>query len=133
MNDVFEPTTEPPGEKALPTKWVFKIKQNPDGSIERFKVRLTVKGCAQRYGHDYNDTYSPVLLLPSLRLFLVLAIHFGATVKAADVDTAFLNAKLKEVVYIRLPKGYQNQTYSNCLKLKRCLYGLKQSSMEWYR
>eukprot|EP00121_Abeoforma_whisleri_P005184 Awhi_evm2s4690 len=127
-NEVWVETTLPTNSKAIPTKWVFKVKAHPDGSVERFKARLTAKGC------NYNLTYSPVLLLLSLRLFLTIAAHLACTVHMVDIDTAFLIADLTDVdVYIKFPDEYTKHTENtNCLKLKKFLYGLKQSNMVWY-
>jgi len=57
----------PSDRKAIPCKWVYKIKQNPDGSINIYKARLVIKGCSQRKGGDYGQTFSPVVRASSIR------------------------------------------------------------------
>ena len=65
----------PSGRKAIKCKWVYKIKRNASGEVERYKARLVVKGCSQKPGIDYQETYSPVVRYPSIRYFISLAIY----------------------------------------------------------
>ncbi|KAF2895226.1 hypothetical protein ILUMI_10949 [Ignelater luminosus] len=69
-NDTWELTKLPPGRKFLDSKWVCKIKENKNGNVERYKARLVIKGCAQRKGWDYEETYAPVARLTTLRTLI---------------------------------------------------------------
>lgn len=92
----------PPEKKAISIKWVYKVKTNSDGSIERYKARLVARGFDQKFGMDYDETFCPVVRLESLwTLIALLELHHG------DVATAFLNGTLQEEVYMEQPTGYE--------------------------
>lgn len=122
----------PKGAKTICLKWVFKIKRNSDGSINKFKARLVAKGYIQRHGIDYEEVFAPVARIETIRFILALAASKGWTVHHLDVKTAFLHGDLKEVVYVSQPEGYvvkgkEDKVY----KLNKALYGLKQAPRAW--
>ena len=122
----------PPGRKAIGCKWVFKLKHDVDGRVERFKARLVAKGYAQKYGIDYDEIFSPVVRFSSIRLLLAFAVQHDFLIHQMDVETAFLNGKLDEEIYMQQPEGYvkPGEEHLAC-KLEKSLYGLKQSSRCW--
>lgn len=120
----------PNGQKVIDNRWVFKLKQNADGGIDRFKARLVVRGFTQEYGIDYHETFSPVVKFTSIRAILALAASKRMSLKQFDVKTAFLNGDLEEVVYMCQPIGYDDESGRVC-KLSKSLYGLKQASRCW--
>ena len=128
---VFTPMVLPPNRTAIETKWVYVIKYK-NGQIHKYKARLVAKGYEQVHGVDYDETYAPVAKLTSLRLVLAISALLGFDVHQMDVETAFLNADLKEEVYITIPEGIQRTDGCNCFRLNKALYGLKQSPREWY-
>jgi hypothetical protein len=85
---------------------VFKKKLRPDGTIERYKERLVIKGYSQKEGDDFFDTYSPVARLTIIRVLLSLAVAHGLLVHQMDVKKAFLNGELDEKVYMEQLAGF---------------------------
>ena len=131
-HDVWELVNLPPGKKIIGSKWVFKVKTNADGSIERYKARLVAQGYSQKLGADYDETFCPVVRQESLRLLLAMSVQQGMKLHHVDVNTAFLNGTLEEEVYIQQPKGFVKEREQNLVcKLKKSLYGLKQSPRCW--
>ena len=121
----------PEGRKAIGCKWVFKVKVNKSGEVERYKARLVAKGYSQKEGIDYKETFAPVLKYKSLRILLAIAAIKDLEVKQMDVETAFLNATMKEEVYMEQPEGFHDGHKNNVLKLEKTLYGTKQAPHEW--
>ncbi|CAB0019867.1 unnamed protein product, partial [Nesidiocoris tenuis] len=122
---IFVDKKEAEGHKILTNKWVLRKKN--DG---KFKARLVVRGCEQTYGQDFEETYSPVIGADSLRLLMAIAVKKGFKFKTFDVKTAFLYSDLQENIFMKVPEGYKNGDTKVC-KLKKSLYGLKQSSLNW--
>lgn len=122
----------PKGRKAIGNRWVFRVKENQAGEVERFKARLVAKGFAQKLGIDYEETFAPVAKFTSIRILLSLATKYGLAVHQMDLKTAFLNGQLDEDIHMAQPDGFTNMAnpYYVC-KLQRSLYGLKQSPRMW--
>lgn len=93
----------------------------------RYKARLVVKGCSQRRGIDYEETFSPVVRYSSIRMLLALTAKYGLEVHQMDAVCAFLQSDLKETIYMEPPAGYSVEIGKVC-KLNKALYGLKQTS-----
>uniref|UniRef100_A0AAV1TF51 Reverse transcriptase Ty1/copia-type domain-containing protein n=1 Tax=Peronospora matthiolae TaxID=2874970 RepID=A0AAV1TF51_9STRA len=99
LRGVFRAAKLPNGQRAIGTKWVFKIKRKADGSIEKYKARLVAKGFRQKYGIDYTETFSPVVKYVTLRMVIAISKHFGWPIDQLDVVTAFLYGVMKEQVF----------------------------------
>ncbi|CAI7897058.1 unnamed protein product [Closterium sp. NIES-54] len=131
-NDVFELVDPPKGAYLVGCKWVLKKKLGADGSVERYKARLVAQGYTQREGEHYSETFASVAKATTLRVLLALAASLDLEVEQLDVCTAFLYGILMEEVYMRQPPGYDDGS-GRVWKLKRTLYGLKQSPRGWYK
>lgn len=105
-NDTFEIVELPCDRKAIGFKWVFKIKYKSSGDIDRFKARLVVQGFNQKEGVDFDETFSPVVKIVTIRCVINLAVQQSWHIFQLDVNNAFLYGDLKETVYIKLPPGY---------------------------
>lgn len=130
MNETWSLVKLPTGRKPIKAKWVFKLKQNDNGEVVRYKARLVAKGCAQKYGIDYNETFSPVVRYASIRFLMALAVKNGYKVHQMDAITAFLQGELNEEIFMEQPDCYNDGTEKVC-KLNRAIYGLKQAGRQW--
>ena len=129
----WEIVDPPRGKKIVGCKWVFTIKCNADGSVERYKVRLVAKGFTQTFGIDYQETFAPVAKINSIRILLSLAVNSDWPLHQLDVKNAFLNGDIKEEVFMSLPPGFEKSLGSDKVcRLKKSLYGLKQSPRAWF-
>lgn len=98
-NNTWEIVELPPGKKLVNSGWVFKVKRNPDGSVERYKARLVAKGYSQRPGYDYTEVFAPIFRPASLRLIIALAAKEGFKMRSVDISSAFTYGDLEEEIY----------------------------------
>jgi hypothetical protein len=128
---VFKKIEElPRNSPIVGSKWVYKIKINPKGELEKFKSRLVAKGYTQTYGIDYFETFSPVVRYETLRYLFTYALQNDLDIDVTDINTAFLYAELNEEVYMRLPEGCDDLS-NNVVKLGKAIYGTKQAANNW--
>jgi hypothetical protein len=81
---------------------IYKVKSDTVSDVSRFKARFVAKSCSQRAGLDYAETFSPVIRMTNLRLFLAIAAPRDLELCQLDIDNAFLYAPIKKDVYTRL-------------------------------
>jgi hypothetical protein len=129
-NETWTLTELPYGKNLVSNKWVFKTKLNPDGSISKRKARLVARGFSQKEGIDFYETFAPVVRYETVRLILSLAAQEKLFMKQFDVKTAFLYGPLEEEIYMTQPEGFEDGSNRVC-RLKKGLYGLKQSPRAW--
>ncbi|CAI7876073.1 unnamed protein product [Closterium sp. NIES-53] len=125
-NGTWELVELPEGRKAITSKWLFKIKSDADGRIERYMSRLAAKTYQQKEKVDYKELFAPVVKPTTLRTLLAGAAIEGWVVKQMDVTTAFLDGILKVEIFMAQPKGFDDGS-GRVWKLKKALYGLKQA------
>uniref|UniRef100_A0A2N9FGL6 CCHC-type domain-containing protein n=1 Tax=Fagus sylvatica TaxID=28930 RepID=A0A2N9FGL6_FAGSY len=134
-NKTWELTELPKGKKPIGCKWVFKKKEAvSEKEGERFKARLVAKGYSQRHGIDYDEVFSPVVRHTSIRAVLALVADQDLELEQLDVKTAFLHGNLEEEIFMEQPEGFKQPSTENLVcRLKKSLYGLKQSPRQWYK
>lgn len=132
-NDTFDLVDRSLAKNIVGSKWIFRIKRLPNGSIDRYKARVVAKGFHQRPGVDFSDTYSPVVKHATIRLVLGTAVARGWPLQHLDVNNAFLQGPLNEEVYMLQPPGLIDKDKPNHVcRLKKAVYGLKQAPRAWY-
>ncbi|KAF2344435.1 Reverse transcriptase RNA-dependent DNA polymerase, partial [Trinorchestia longiramus] len=132
INSVWSLVECPKNKKPIRCKWIFKKKTGPDGNVCSYKARLVAQGYAQKFGVDYDETFSPVVRFESVRAVLALAAKHNLQLHHMDVATAFLNGELSEEIYLTQPEGFVSEGNENLVcRLNKSLYELKQSPKCW--
>ena len=134
-NGTWDVVPLPKQKKVVRCKWIFKRKKGlSPNEPPRFKARLVAKGFSQIPGIDYNDVFSLVVKHSSIRAFFGIVAMHDLELEQLDVKTAFLHGELEEEIYMDQPEGFVvNGKEDLVCKLKRSLYGLKQSPRQWYK
>ena len=122
-------------KNVIRAKWVYKRKMK-GGEIDRYRARIVAKGFTQKKGIDYSFTFSPVARHSTTRLVIATAAQRGRKLFKVDIKNAYLNASVSEELYLEIPPGYSElmnkNTKDKVMRLKKSLYGLKQSARNWY-
>eukprot|EP00253_Pinus_taeda_P031213 PITA_31213 len=132
-NSSWEIVPRPEGKSMVGLRWIYKVKQAADGSVEKYKAIFIARGFSQIEGIDCEDTFAPVSRYSSIRTILALSAQMGWHIHLMDVKTAFLNGVIEEEVYIEQLEGFEVfSSKSHVCRLKREMYGLKQAPRAWY-
>lgn len=132
-NKTFTLTKLPPGRQPVGGRWVYALKRDIDGS-EKYKARFVAKGYSQKQGTDYDETFSPTADMTSVRVVMQKAAQENLILHQMDVETAYLHAPIDHEIYMEQPEGYEQKSERDAklvCKLKKSLYGLKQSGRNW--
>jgi hypothetical protein len=131
-NETWDLVPRPPDVNVIRSMWIFRHKENSDGSFERHKARLVGDGAGQQVGIDCGETFSPVVKPATIRTVLSIALSKSWHIHQLDVKNAFLHGELKETVYMYQPLGFRDSTHPNHVcRLRKSLYGLKQAPRAW--
>ncbi|RDX94368.1 hypothetical protein CR513_23256, partial [Mucuna pruriens] len=131
-NDTWAPVQLPPDRHPIGCKWVFRVKENLDGSINKHKAQLVAKGFHQRSSFDYNEIFSPVVKPMTTHIIITLALTHHWPLKQLDINNAFLNGLLDEDVYLTQPPSFEDPNKTLVCKLNKAIYGLKQALRAWF-
>ncbi|KAH9671138.1 hypothetical protein KPL70_017236 [Citrus sinensis] len=133
-NKTWELVPLPHGRKVIGNKLVYKIKRDGNDQVERYRARLVVKGYAQKEGTDFNEIFSLVVRLTTVRVVLAMCATFDLHLEQLDLKTTFLYGELEEEIYMLQPKGFAETGKENLVcRLNKSLYGLKQAPRYWYK
>lgn len=121
----------PKGKRPIGSKWVYKLKVNADGTVKRFKASVVAKGYNQLKEIDYNENFSPVAKIVTVRMFFFVAAVKGWPLHQVDINNAFLHSFLEEKIYMTPPEGYFKARKGQVCRLKKSLYDLNQGSRQW--
>eukprot|EP00253_Pinus_taeda_P017403 PITA_17403 len=132
-NSVWDVIPRPQGKLVVSSKWLYKVKQVADGSVEKHKASFVARGFSQVEGINYDETFGLVPRYSSIKSMLALSAQMGWKIHQMDVKTTFLNGKIEEEVYIEQPEGFETFNHeSHVCRLKRAFDGLKQAPRAWY-
>jgi hypothetical protein len=119
-------------KKVLQNKWAYKLKEE-EGCKKRYKARLVVKGFSQKKGIEFDEIFSPIVKMNSIRTILSLVVVEYLHLEWLDVKTTFLHGDLEEEIYMQQPQGYQGKGKKNLVCMfKKIFYGLKKDPRQWY-
>lgn len=123
----------PEGKKVVGCKWVYTAKYKADQSIERYKASLVAKGYTQTYGINIMETFAPVAKMNTVRIILSLATNYRWDLNQFNVKNIFLHGDSEKEIHMTVPPGLEtNVPPQTVCRLKKGLYGLKQSPRAWF-
>ncbi|GKA00552.1 retrovirus-related pol polyprotein from transposon TNT 1-94 [Tanacetum coccineum] len=130
-NNTWSITCLPKGRKPIGSKWIFKIKDKASGEIERYKARQVAKGFSQRECTDYDETFSPIVTMTTVRCLINIVVQKDWTLYQLDVNNAFLYFDLCKDVYMTLPPGFSSNNDNVVCNLNKSLHGFKQALKQY--
>ena len=132
-NNTWELVPRPQKRKVVSCKWVLRVKSDSSGKPIRFKARVVARGFTQIPGIDFKETFAPTLRTTPMRLVWGITAALNLELHHLDVETAFLHGDLEEEIYMEQPPHFKDVEHPNFVcKLKKAIYGLKQSPRMWH-
>ena len=132
-NSVWVVVLRAEDKSVVSSHWLYTVKKDADGSVEKHKARFVVHGFSQVEGIDNDETFAPVARYSSIISILALSSQMSWRIHQMDLKTTFLNGMIEEEVYIEEPEGFETlDRQLHVCQLKRALYGLKQEPRTWY-
>jgi Reverse transcriptase (RNA-dependent DNA polymerase). len=129
-NQTFDPPGVPPkGVNIVSSRWVFAVKHNPDGTVNKFKARIVARGFSQKYGIDFEETFAPTVRHDTLRIFMAIVAQMDLECHQVDVNNAFTESTLQEEIWMEPPDG-MSVLPGQKVKVRRSLYRLKQAARD---
>lgn len=138
-NGTWVLTQLPPGRRAIGSRWVFKVKRLPDGSIDKYKGRIVAQGFSQVQGVHYNEVFAPTARMAAVRTVIAIAATEDLELETVDISTAFLNGDIDAEIYMKIPEGLEvdgeplpgEDPKRWVVRLLKGLYGIKQGPRIW--
>ena len=138
-NGTWELAQLPPGKRAIGSRWVFKVKRKPDGSIDKYKGRIVAQGFSQVRGIHYNEIFASTARMAAMRAVIAMAATEDLELDSVDVSTAFLNGDIDAEIYMKVPEGLGvdgepapgEDPKRWVVRLLKGLYGIKQGPRIW--
>ena len=125
-NKTWDLVELPKNRHALPCKWVYRLKETSDSTNPKYKARLVAKGFRQEYGVDFDEIFSLVVKMTTLRFMLGVVAADNLELIHLDVKTVFLHGDLQEEIYMEQLKGFVASCQEHLVcRLRKSLYGLK--------
>ncbi len=131
VNETWQEEVPPKKVNIVTSKWVFKSKMHVDGSLDKLKARLIVRGFFQIHEVDYENTFASIVKFDTLRVFLAIAAMKDLELHQVDVNNAFTESFLKETIYM-FPSSEVKVRFDCALRVFRSLYDLKQAARDWH-
>ena len=133
-NGTWDLVELPKNRKALPCRWVFRLKRTIDSPSPKYKARIVAKGFRQEYGVHFDEVFFPVVKMTTLRFLLGVVAAENLELHQLDLKTAFLYGDLDEEVYMEQLQGFATPSLGHLVcRLRKSLHGLKQAPRQWYR
>ncbi|KAL9262413.1 Retrovirus-related Pol polyprotein from transposon RE1-like protein [Drosera capensis] len=113
-------------------RWIYTVKHNIDGSVTRLKAHLMIRGFTQQHDIHYEEAFSLVAKLNTVRVLVSLTVHHSWSLYQLDIKNSFLHSDLIETVYMHQLSGYETAGENHVCRFRKSLYGLKQSPRAWF-
>jgi hypothetical protein len=133
QNNTWSVIKLPKDKHVVGSRWVYKIKFNSNGFIDRYKACLVAQGYTQTFGIDYKETFASIAKMNIVHVLLLIVVNNRWLMCQMDVKNIFLHGNLEEEVYMKLPPGHpQGSDPNSVCRLHKSIYGLKQSPRAWH-